>query len=801
MGLKSERLKLVGVDCPSCIYAIDRSLRSLEGLVSFKGDTATGDAVVVYDKSKLSLRDVVKAVRNVGYDIHLEKIHLLLELSEEEIPQFEKRIVELDGVAECRVSLVDGTAVVLYNPYTTSREAILGYIKREYPEAQEISEDIKELEQARVGSELSLKLASFLIGLTVILHHTVGILGIRPPFWDFKDHLYLAAATVVIVLNTDILARGFRSLIRGTPVMESLVSLSAVLAYIFSLAALLGLTNSGGTFFESSAGVLGFVSAGKYLEERIRARAAISIKHIAELQVSKARVVRDGNVVEEVPVEEVKPGDIVEVKAGERVPVDGVVVEGWGYLDESTFTGEPVPKFRSSDTRDPVLAGALLTSGFLRIRATRVGKETNLAYIIRTVREAQFYKPSYQRLADRVVGIFTWIVIAVSLATFTYWALVERISLETSILFSVAVLAASCPCPLGIAVPLVVWIASLKSSRLGLLVRRGDVFERALKVNVAVLDKTGTLTVGQPLVHDIEVLNGGNVRELLEYVCAAESRSEHPLARAIARYCEEHGVGSKEVESYVQLPGLGILSRVDGVEVAVGSVKLAEELGVLLSEELTSKVLERASKGHTIVLVLLDRTPTALIQIGDSIKPEARNFVRFLRSIGVKTILASGDSYPSAKAVAKELEIDEVYAEMRPEDKARLVEDLAKNGSKVMFVGDGVNDAPAIGRAFLGVAMGRGADISKEAGDVVVLSSIESLENLFRLAKVARRKALENLMWAFIYNVILIPVAAGALYGVLGLALRPEMAATAMVLSDISVVLNSISLIRWKPST
>jgi len=763
---------------------------------------ATGDAVVVYDGSKLSLKDIVKAVRNAGYDVYLERLHLLLELSDEEIPRFEKWVTELDGVAECRVSLVDGTAVVLYNPNTTSREAILSYIRREYPEVREISEeDIKELEEAHPGSELSLKLASFSIGLTVVLHHTMGILGFRPPFWDFRDYLYLAAATVVIALNTDILTKGFRSLIRGTPVMESLISLSAVLAYIFSLAALLGLVNSGGTFFESSAGVLGFVSAGKYLEERIRAKAAISIKHIAELQVSKARVVRDGGVVEEVPVEDVKPGDVVEVRAGERVPVDGVVVEGWGYLDESTFTGEPVPRFRSSDTRDPVLAGTVLTSGFLRVRATRVGRETNLAYIVRTVREAQFYKPSYQRLADRVIGIFTWVVVVVSLATFTYWVLIQKVSLGMAITFSVAVLAVSCPCPLGIAVPLVVWVASLKSSKLGLLVRRGDVFERILKVNVAVLDKTGTLTVGQPLVHDVEVLNGRDVREVLEYICAAESRSEHPLARAIARYCEERGVGSREVEDYIQLPGLGILSRVDGVEVAVGSVKLAEELGVVLSEELVSKVLGRASKGHTVVLALLDRTPAALIQIGDSIKPEARNFVRFLKSVGVKTILASGDSHPSARAVAKELEIDEVYAEMKPEDKAKLVEDLTKKGGKVMFVGDGVNDAPAIGKAFLGVAMGMGADISKEAGDIVALSGIESLENLYRLAKVARRKALENLMWAFIYNVVLVPVAAGALYGVLGLVLRPEMAATAMVLSDISVVLNSISLTRWRPST
>jgi len=581
--------------------------------------------------------------------------------------------------------------------------------------------------------------------------------------------------------------------------MESLVSLSATVAYLFSLASLAGLVSSGETFFEASAGVLGFVSAGKYLEERLRARAAASVKQLAELQSPKARVVRGGGVVEEVPVEEVKVGDVAEVRAGERIPVDGVVVEGWGYVDESTFTGEPLPRYRSSEGRDPVLAGTLLASGFLRVRATRVGRETNLAYVIRAVREAQFYKPSYQRLADRVVGLLTWAVVAVSLATFTYWVVVGRAPLEVAVLFSVAVLAVSCPCPLGIAVPLVVWVASQKASRLGLLVKRGDAFERVLSVNVAVLDKTGTLTYGQPVVQGVEVLDSSEAGEVLEYLCSAESRSEHPLARAIVRYCEDLGIGVSEVDDYVHLPGLGVLSKVNGVEVAVGSARLMEELGVELSAEVLTRVSSWASKGYTVVLVAVNRAPKAIVKIRDTVRPEARSFVGFLKSLGIRAVLATGDSQLSASAVAEELGIDEVYAGMRPEDKARLVDELTRRGLRVMFVGDGVNDAPAIGRAFLGVAMGRGADVSKEAGDLVVLAGIGALQGFFKLARVARRKALENLAWAFIYNTTLIPIAAGALYGVLGVVLRPELAAMAMVLSDISVVLNSLSLARWRP--
>ena len=799
MGLRVERLRIVGVDCPSCIYAIDRSLRSLNGLAEFRGDAATGEAVVAYDDTKLTLRDIAKAIRDSGYDVYKEYLHLAVELGEGESSRFEEFVLKLEGVLGCWTSPVSGVATVLYNPYTTSREAVLEGIRRRYPGVRELAEGLEELETVRADRKLPLKVASFAAGLTAVLHHTAGSLGLTPPLWDIREYLYLALATAVLLLNTDVLTRGFRALARGTPVMESLVSLSATVAYLFSLASLAGLVSSGETFFEASAGVLGFVSAGKYLEERLRARAAASVKQLAELQVSRARVVRDGSTVEEVPIEEVRPGDVVEVRAGERIPADGVVVEGWGYVDESTFTGEPLPRYRSSESRDPVLAGTLLTSGFLRVRATRVGGETNLAYVVKAVGEAQFYKPSYHRLADRVAGLLTWVVIAASIATLTYWVVVGGVPLEVAVLFSVAVLAVSCPCPLGIAVPLAVWVASQKASKLGLLVKRGDAFERVLGVNVAVLDKTGTLTYGQPAVQGIEALDGSELNEVLVYVCSAEARSEHPLARAIAKYCGDLGVGVLEVDDYVQLPGLGVLSRVNGVEVAVGSPRFMEELGVELSGEVLARVNEWASKGCTVVLAVIDRTPRAVVRISDTLRPEARSFVSFLKSLGIRIVLATGDSQLTARAIAEELGVDEVYAGMGPEDKAKLVEDLTRRGYRVMFVGDGVNDAPAIGRAFLGVAMGRGADVSKEAGDVVVLSGIGALQNFFKLAKVTRRKALENLAWAFLYNATLVPIAAGVLYGALGLMLRPELAAVTMLLSDISVVLNSLSLAKWRP--
>ncbi|MEM2186484.1 MAG: heavy metal translocating P-type ATPase [Thermofilaceae archaeon] len=785
-----ERVKVLGVDCPTCVLSIQRELSKLGAQIEI--DASTGDAVVVYDSSRVTLRDIVRAVRAAGYDVEKRSLTLSVELSEEEASKFESSVSRLKGVVECRYSPVTGLAKVAYNPYTVSEEEILSAV-RELGYRAEVR--VGEVEHAEGrGGQPWVPLISFALGLTAVTYHFLEAFELLP---HAPAALYGALASIVLLLNAKLVWRGFRALTRLSPTMDSLIALSSTVAYASSIA--FASTGHGAGFFEAAAGVLGFVSAGKYLEERLRKRALKALSELAALQSGRARVVRNGSVVE-VDVGQLKVGDLVEVRAGERIPVDGVVVEGWGYVDESAFTGEPVPRFKTAEKRDPVLAGTLLTSGFLRVSATRVGGDTTLAHIIEIVREAQFRKPGFQRVADRIVGLLTWVVMALSLVTFAYW-LAAGEGIERAALFAASVLAVTCPCPLGIAVPLAVAVASMMAARSGILIRGGDVFERVRRVDTVVFDKTGTLTVGAPRVSSIYPLNGFSEELLLRLAGSAERRSEHPLAKAILERCREAGVEPPEPQSFEHVPGMGVIAEVESVRVAVGSERLIEgATGAALDGEARRLAEEVRSRGSTALFVAVDGRLAGVVEVRDEVRGEAKRVVARLREMGLRTVLATGDSWASGKWVARELGLDEVRAELPPEDKAELVEDLQRRGARVMFVGDGVNDAPALGKAFVGVAVGSGAEIAREAGDVVLVSKgLDALVHLLDLGRRVERKALENLAWAFIYNIALVPIAMGLLYHQYGLMLRPEMAAAAMMLSDISVVLNALSLLKWKP--
>ena len=791
MQLTREKVRVIGVDCPTCVLSIQKSLSKIGASMDI--DIATGEAVVIYDPSRVSLYDVHRAIREAGYDLEKGSLTVSVELDPEEALSFERKVSRIKGVFTCHFSPASGLAKITYNPLTTTPgeivEAVrsLGYKPREVREAR--------LEAER-EKPLWAPLLSFLLGLFAVAYHTLEAFRLAPAL---PTPVLPAIATVVILLNLDLIARGLRSLARLAPTMESLVSLSSLAAYAAGVVLLAG-QHHGSGMFEVPAGVLGFVSAGRYIEERMRKRALNYLYSLAASQEGRVRVLRDGRVVE-VEAEEVKPGEVVEVRAGERILVDGVVVEGWGYVDESTFTGEPAPVLKTSERRDAVLSGTLLVSGFLRVRATRVGRDTSLAHVVEAVKEAQFYKPRFQRLADRIVGYLTWTVIALSAAVFLYWALPGGASVGEAALFAAAVLAVTCPCPLGIAVPLVVAIATISATRLGVLVRRGDVFERVLGVDTVVFDKTGTLTLGRPAVQKVVLLDGSE-EHVLRHLCSAEYRSEHPLAAAVREYCSDRSLEPTEPERYEHFPGLGVAARVDGTEVLVGSRRLVEAFGAHIPQEAERIASEEARRGATVFYVAVGGRVSALVVVRDRLREEAAAVVSFFRERGLRTVLATGDSRTAAESISAELGIDGVYAELRPEDKAELVEELQRQGRRVLFVGDGVNDAAALGKAFVGVAMGGGADISKEAGDAVLTSnSLESLVNLYELSALVRKKALQNLAWAFAYNLTLVPVAAGALWKTLGIMLRPEFAAAAMMASDITVVANALTMLRRRSRT
>jgi len=792
LGKVIERLKIVGVDCPSCIYGIEKKVLGVKGVLSFRADYISGEAVVEYDDEYTSLNQIVKAVREAGYDVVKEYLEVFTEVEGEEVYILENRFKKIPGVIDCRISPVSGVMRIVYNPYTVSREILEGYLKKFGIEfSREVVKKVGFVVPHDV--QMYVRFTAFVLALIAIVYHNLGVLAkISLPLWIYRDFLFFSISTIVILLNIDIVFKGLRSLAKLSPSMESLITLSSLSSYLFSVAIMLGFLKNSETFFEASAGVLGFVGLGKFIESRIRGRVAEEIERFGGFLKGKVKLVK-GSVVEEVDVEKVSIGDIVEFKAGEKILVDGVVVDGWGYVDESAFTGESMPRLKKAESRDPVFAGTVLVSGYLKVRVTRVSRDTVLSHIVETVKESLFTKPRIQMVADRIVGYMTWAVIVLSLITFIYWF--TRDSIEKAVLFMASVLAVTCPCPLGIAIPMVYAIAVYRLTKLGLLVRRGDVFEKAIAIDTAIFDKTGTLTIGKPSVDKVLVFNSSE-EEIMKIVCSAESRSEHPLASAIMRYCRDKGYVYSEPSKYDHILGLGIVAEVNNSEIVVGSEKLVTEMGIAIPEDIENLVVGYRKQGYTVVFIGLNKVLSGVILLRDSVREDVVEVIDFLRKRNVKTVIASGDSRETVEVITKNLNIDEFYSELTPDDKIEFVDELQKKGFKVMFVGDGVNDAGAISRSFLGIAMGSGSDIAKIAGDVVIINDkIKSLKILAMFSEKVRRKSIENLAWAFIYNLTLVPIAMGALYSI-GITLRPELAALAMIASDISVVLNSLTLMK-----
>jgi Cu2+-exporting ATPase/Cu+-exporting ATPase len=552
----------------------------------------------------------------------------------------------------------------------------------------------------------------------------------------------------------------------------------------------------GEVYYEAAALILAFVITGRYIEARAKHGTGEAVKKLLEMQPQEASILRGGGEVR-VPLGEVRVGDVVVVRQGERIPVDGIVVKGKAYVDESMFTGEPMPVERSE--RDPVYAGSLVTNGWLHIIATRVGSSTTLAQVAKLVSQAQAGKLGLQRIVDRIAGLFTWIIIAIAIATFTIWYLVVGAGFERSLIFMASVLLVACPCALGLATPTAVVAGVGVAARQGIIVRNVVSLERASEVNIVAVDKTGTLTVGKPVAATVIPASGFREDDVLEHAAIAEKWSEHPIAKAILEeYRSRCGRLPRDPDSFESIPGMGIVASLDGESIAIGNSKLMKGFEVN-TEELEGEALKLMGEGATVVYVARGSKLLGLVAVSDRIRDGVVEALWDLKRRGLKAIMLTGDKSVTAKAVAAKLGIDDVYAELDPEAKSEVIRELQRKGYKVMMVGDGVNDAPSLSKADLGVAMGTGADVSKEAGDVILVQpDLKKIPILLSIAGKVRRRIYFNLFWAFAYNVILVPIAAGALTP-LGITLRPEMAAAAMALSSITVTLSSYQLSRWNP--
>jgi Cu+-exporting ATPase len=611
--------------------------------------------------------------------------------------------------------------------------------------------------------------------------------------------------------------RGFYAALRHYSAdMNTLIAVGTSAAFLYSLAVTLfpdfflskGIPLE--VYYDTAAVIVTLIILGRYLEAKAKGETSEAIRKLMGLQAKTARVVRDGEEID-IPVEEVRIGDVVVVRPGEKIPVDGVIIEGASAIDESMLTGESMPVEKS--TGDEVIGATINKTGSFKFEAKKVGRDTVLAQIIKLVEEAQGSKAPIQRLADKIAGVFVPIVIAIASLAALFWYYAGSSVLSGSVLSTylqitpfvfamtifIAVLIIACPCALGLATPTAIMVGTGKGAESGVLIRGGESLETAHKINTIILDKTGTLTKGEPSLTDVLPAKGWSEKEVLMLAASAEKGSEHPLGEAVVRGAEERDVKPVKAEAFDAIPGHGIKARIGGKEVLLGTRKLMADNKIKV-EALENKMKELEHQGKTAMLIAIDGKAAGVIAVADTLKENSREAVEALHNLGIEVAMITGDNERTAKAIARQVGIDRVLAEVLPEDKAREIKKLQDEGKVVAMVGDGINDAPALAQADVGIAIGTGTDIAMEAADITLISGdLSGVVTSIQLSKRTMRTIKQNLFWAFFYNTSLIPIAAGVAYPLLGLLLNPMLAAFAMAFSSVSVVSNSLRLKRFEP--
>lgn len=725
----------------------------------------------------------------------------------------ERTLRKTEGVSEASVNYATERATVRLDPARVDMDALAAAVERAgygvvRPAAGGM-EDARDAEARARAEEIAHQRRTFLAGVAFSLPlfllsmaRDFGVLGMwaHAPWVNWL--MFALALPVQVWVGWDYYVGGWKALRNGAANMDVLVALGSTVAFVYSVvvaAALSVGSNVAGdhVYFETAALIITLIKLGKLLEARAKGGASAAIRELMNLRPDTATVVRDDGTEAVVPLADVAVGDVVLVRPGERIPVDGVVVEGRSAVDESMLTGESMPVERGPG--DDVAGATINAEGALRIRATGVGADTALARIVRMVEDAQGSKAPIQHLADRVASWFVPAVLVVAVATFLIWWLAVGVGFTPALVRLVAVLVIACPCALGLATPTAVMVGTGRGAGLGILFRSSEALERAEELGVVVLDKTGTVTRGTPELRAVAAASGRDEAEVLALAAGAERNSEHPLARAVVAGAAERGMTVPDAEDFRSVTGRGVQARVAGADVVVGSRRLMEDLGVS-TDALSADAGSMESDAWTALWVARDGTAVGLLGVADAVKDGSAEAVRSLRDRGLRVVMLTGDNRSVAEAVAREVGIDEVRAEVLPGDKADVVASFQEDGTAVAMVGDGINDAPALARADVGMALGTGTDVAMETADVTLMrGDLRSVPEALALSEATMRTIRQNLFWAFAYNVVLIPVAAGVLWPFDGVpdmlrSLHPILAAMAMAFSSVSVVANSLRL-------
>jgi Cu+-exporting ATPase len=811
-----ETLLVKDMHCVSCALTIEKALKKIEGVKEANVNYATGKATVVFDESKVGLIDLEKAIEKAGYSAIKEKKafgekKIVLKINGMEsqhcVGIIESTLRKIKGVKDFKVNLATRKATVFVDSKKINEKDLIEAIdKAGYKAEKTETQDIEKEEREKEIKEYKKKFISAIVlslPLMYLMLSNFFLLPVPRIIAENEALVQLLLATPVMWIGKQFFVSGFKALVLNrNPNMDSLVAIGVGSAYIYSLIASIMIFAGSDLFdvmdlyFEVAAFLIAFILLGKYFESIAKGKTSEAIKKLMGLQAKTALVERNGKEVV-IPIEEVVKGDIVIVKPGQKIPVDGKVIEGYSVVDESMVTGESIPVEKKIN--DKVIGSTINRTGSFKFVAEKVGEETVLSQIIKFVENAQASKAPIQELGDKIASVFVPAVMVIAVVSALLWFFVLGQGFLFALTIFISVMIIACPCAIGLATPTAVMVGTGLGAENGILIKSAKALQRTGEINTVVFDKTGTLTKGKPEVTDIVVLNEFKEKDLLENAAAIESKSEHPLGEAIVKAAKSKGIKFKEVKKFNSLSGKGVKAIYNGNEVLLGNRKLFEEEGIQVNqlEELLQKL---ENEGKTAVVVSVNKKPAGIIGVADTLKENSFNAIKTLKEMNIGIIMISGDNERTARAIAEKIGIQRVFAEVLPEEKAEKIKELQKENLIVGMVGDGINDAPALAQADIGIAIGSGTDIAIETGDIILVKDdVRDVVTAVELSRYAMKKIKQNFFWAFAYNAIGIPVAAGILYSSYGILLNPVIAGTAMAFSSVSVVVNSLLMKRFKP--
>ncbi len=801
---KSKRvsMRIEGMHCASCVASIEQALLEHESVARASVSLLDEKAVIEFNPELADRETLEKIVKTTGYKPQRAKMIFTLtpQPQEDEWENITESVEQIDGVITTSTYHSTSRLLIEYDETLVTFKIIKKRLQRLGFDAGE--SEVSDIDRETLAREREIRYYSRLLAFSATLTVPVILLMFAPwlilpllPSWLSPTLFsFILVTPIQFIAGYPFYKASLRAARHGKTNMDTLIMLGTSAAYFYSVAAtflLAGLS----PFYDTSAMLITFILLGRTLEAIAKGRTSRAIRALMDLQAKVAVVIRDGKEIT-IPIEDVEVGDNILVKPGEKIPVDGEVIGGQSSVDESMVTGESLPV--SKHAGDAVVGATMNQNGVLTVRATKVGQDTVLSQIVRMVEEAQAQKPPIQRMADRIAGVFVPIVLFIAFSTFAIWFLISGQDWVRALSFTIAVLVAACPCALGLATPTALMVGIGRGAQLGILIKSGAGLEIVPKIDTVVFDKTGTLTVGRPTVTDIIPAKGVEAEQALALVAAVEKNSEHPLADAIVKYAGEKSIEIPTAIKFAAISGRGVRAEVDGAVIRVGSDVFMRENSIDITElEVHLEGLQR--EGKTTVFAAKNDEPLVLLGIADTLKDNSAQAVERLQQMGIDVIMLTGDKERTAQAIARNVGIEKVLAEVLPGDKASQIEKLQSQGQVVAMTGDGVNDAPALAQADVGIALGSGTDVSVETGDIVLVKDdLMDVVAAIELGKRTMTKIKQNFFWALIYNLILLPVAAGLLSPFV--ILQPEWAALAMTFSSVSVVTNALLLGRFKAS-